>query len=453
MKILLIIAETPYVNEWFSTIVKQLREVADAPQFLLYYNSVLAWHDKKDLFPQDLPVWHCQEQDVSLPENFNWRNAFISWERQTFHKAYTYDAEAIKSIASNIYGSLKSIVDSEQPDFILYELPSSILGEICWFIASQSPSTRYIGVSQSRIPDRIDLYDDKYRFIDKSVPMSLRGKDWVQFNDDFVNKRILPTYMSDKVNSMHRSSVIMHYLTRMHRFKFFARHLIDFIRKTDYETVEAYRMLFVSLKNHLLRKVRQRIIRKHYRSPDYAETYALFPLHLVPESSVSGQAMWCSEMVSTLRYIAFSLPISCMLYVREHPGAVGTRSSHFYRELAKIPNIRLVSHLENSRNLIDHSKCVITLTSTLGMEAALLGKRVYVLGDVFYDFHPRCTRIRNYDELAAEFQERDAAPDGITLDGWNSDFWCRYYSNTIGGNVLTGYGNSEELMVSLEKFK
>ena len=64
--------------------------------------------------------------------------------------------------------------------------------------------------------------------------------------------------------------------------------------------------------------------------------------------------------------------------IKEHPSDART-----YSELhSKNPNIIFVDN--NTEELIKHAKAVITLNSSVGIEAALLSKKVIVLGDACY---------------------------------------------------------------------
>ena len=126
------------------------------------------------------------------------------------------------------------------------------------------------------------------------------------------------------------------------------------------------------------------------------------------------------------------------LYAKEHPVAAGTRPNEFYEELKKIPNIILISPRENMENLVKNSSGVISLTSTVGLEAALVGKPVYVLGDVFYSYHPLCRKVKNFEELESRIRE-DLIDMKMpaSLEDINTHFVVSYFRNTIPGDMIT----------------
>jgi hypothetical protein len=75
---------------------------------------------------------------------------------------------------------------------------------------------------------------------------------------------------------------------------------------------------------------------------------------------------------------------------------------------------------------------VITLTSTVGYEALLLGRRVFLFGSVFYQDHPDVVRVSNPAALFDIFREHLDAPT-VADAGFNEDFVAAYYLGTFEG--------------------
>lgn len=89
--------------------------------------------------------------------------------------------------------------------------------------------------------------------------------------------------------------------------------------------------------------------------------------------------------------------------------------------------------------MIKDSAAVITLTSTVGYEALLLKKRVFLYGRVFYEFHKGITRIESparLHELLLSYVDRPVDWD----DAYNLDFVCAYHEATLPGtlNLMQG---------------
>ena len=186
------------------------------------------------------------------------------------------------------------------------------------------------------------------------------------------------------------------------------------------------------------KKIKTLIQKRFFKVFKYKQKYFLYPLHQQPESSTSVYATYYCDQLNAVKNIALTLPIPYKLYVKEHPVSIGTRPNDFYEKLEKIPNIVLISPNENMENLIKNSSGVITLTSTVGLEAVLAGKQVYVLGDVFYSYHPLCRKIKNFEELENKIKDdltRIKFVDNIK--DINNRFVVSYFRNTLPGGLIS----------------
>jgi len=137
-----------------------------------------------------------------------------------------------------------------------------------------------------------------------------------------------------------------------------------------------------------------------------SERYFLFPLHTLHEwvyYSLMGPKY--PNILYEIEKCAACLPIGCKLYVKEHPSNFGEKSISFYRLLKKIRNVRLIAHNEENLSIIRHSEGVITLGSSMGWEAFLLGKVVIVLTDIWYKDLPGVYRSKSSEHLAQLLQE------------------------------------------------
>ena len=128
--------------------------------------------------------------------------------------------------------------------------------------------------------------------------------------------------------------------------------------------------------------------RKYYKEADFNEKYVYFPLHYQPEASTCVCAQKYEKQLYFIDSWAKSLPADTVLYVKEHYALLGHRDPHFYVDLQKYPNIKLINPWESSRKLIEKSVAVTTLTGTAGLEAMLLRKPVFICGNSVYENAP-----------------------------------------------------------------
>lgn len=169
---------------------------------------------------------------------------------------------------------------------------------------------------------------------------------------------------------------------------------------TDYASSEAARdnhvanplraLFFAAVVNPARARRAARVLAGAYRMPgDMREVrYAFFPLHTEPEVSLLVYGRPHVNQLEVVRAIAMSLPADMFLVVKEHPWMVGKRSLGSYRKLLNIPKVVLANPGTEARAWIVGAKLVTVITSSVALEAAILGKPVITLGDCPYNLLP-----------------------------------------------------------------
>ena len=140
---------------------------------------------------------------------------------------------------------------------------------------------------------------------------------------------------------------------------------------------------------------------KYFEDPVEGEDYVYMPLHLIPESSVFVKASYYVDELNLIEQISKALPIGWKLYVKEHQAMLGERGFEFYKKVKEIHNVRLVqiNYYKDPKPWIVKSKGVVTITGTAAYEAALLGKRSIIFGNVPFALIDGITRVKSFDEL------------------------------------------------------
>ena len=140
---------------------------------------------------------------------------------------------------------------------------------------------------------------------------------------------------------------------------------------------------------------------KYFSDPVKGDKYVYMPLHLIPESSTSVHGPFYANELFTIEQISKSLPAGCYLYVKEHQAMLGERPLEFYRKANRIPNVKVVNinFYRDPKPWIMNSMGVITVTGSSSFEAALLGKKSIVFGDVALNMIDGITRAYSFEEL------------------------------------------------------
>jgi capsule polysaccharide modification protein KpsS len=112
--------------------------------------------------------------------------------------------------------------------------------------------------------------------------------------------------------------------------------------------------------------------------------YVYFPLHVVEDCKIKKLLPHCYDQGAIIELVAASLPHGVELIAKEHPLAIGRTPLALLRRIDRLPNARVVPAATNSHDLIENAAAIVTIGSTVGLEALLYRKPVLTLGDPFY---------------------------------------------------------------------
>jgi hypothetical protein len=108
--------------------------------------------------------------------------------------------------------------------------------------------------------------------------------------------------------------------------------------------------------------------------------FAYYPLHYDPECSTMVWSPMYTNQVAVVEALAKSLPLNMVLAVKEHASMLGKRPRGFYKRLARLPGVVLISPFEDTFALIKKSALTCVITGTAAWEALLLQRPSICLG-------------------------------------------------------------------------
>ena len=390
--------------------------------------------------------------------SFNLNSALLSdFERAQIYRIWgeNIDINYYDTLKSALLSYFENIFDAHKIDTVLYENVSNSFAHFALFVA-QKKGAKYFGIGGSRLPGRFEVTGDPL-----NDTATAEAFDLIQRNQLTVEKSIrewaadyiynientVPDYM--KNNGLDQVSISKKYLSRDRISKVYSllQHAFD-SRTNSFQVGNPLLTHFNLFKRNLNRRFKISRIKRLYQSPVKEEKFLLYPIHFHPECSTSILAGTYLDEYEVIRNIAFNLPEGVRLYVKDHISAWGYPSIEFYSRIKQLPNVRLLGPNEPTKQLIKLSVGVITLTSTVGYEALLLKKRVFLFGHVFYEFHTGVSRIENPDKLHTLLKNKLSIPPDWS-DNYNNDFVCAYQKATLQGSInLTLQAKDAELMVN-----
>jgi hypothetical protein len=129
--------------------------------------------------------------------------------------------------------------------------------------------------------------------------------------------------------------------------------------------------------------------------------YAFFGLHMQPESSIDVWAPFFSNQTWVVELLARSLPPTHTLLVKIHKSDAANYSRVQLDRMRSFPGVELVAPFADARRFIENTDLLFSIQGTIGLEAALLGKPVIVLGESPVLMFPSASPIGEIADLPA----------------------------------------------------
>lgn len=319
-----------------------------------------------------------------------------------------------------VYENIEEILDDYKPDVIfdcdIAELPRTVLNEIAYYrgipyinqnVARYEmykiPSyTRNLGIEKYFLTKYGDCLNEE-NVEEKDYVINFRNTPTIKNSTYFIKGNATYAYESEPlITTLKKIYGICMYMKRQDKSKKNRelKKLAPEIFPTSRKFLKTY------IKNLLFRRYLYKT-KTLFENPVENEPYVYMPLHLIPESSTFSMApFWINEL-TTIEAVSKSLPAGWRLYVKEHQSMLGERSMAFYKQVKKIPNVRLVrfNYYDDPKPWIENARAVVTITGTSAYEAALLGKPAFVFGDVPFAVIKGVTRVRDIEKLPRLFQD------------------------------------------------
>lgn len=139
--------------------------------------------------------------------------------------------------------------------------------------------------------------------------------------------------------------------------------------------------------------------------------FVYFPLHYEPERTTNPDGEAFHDQLKALVALRAFLPPDIAIVVKEHPsqflvadrGSRG-RSPLFYALVKELHGVRFIGAAMNSMDVIRRCEAVATITGSVAVEAALMGKRVIVFGKPWFQGCPNTfqwEKIISYEDYCA----------------------------------------------------
>lgn len=180
---------------------------------------------------------------------------------------------------------------------------------------------------------------------------------------------------------------------------------------------------------------------------DSGRPFVLYCLQHQPEAAVDVYGSFHSDQRALIERLVRILPTTHDLIVREHRGALGDRSRHWFKDVAALPNTYIGSPFEDIYPLLRQASAVVTVSGTVAYEAALLGTPALALADMFFspllaqEAGPHCDPLGwRINEILDPSRRHEFTPADEVL----SDFMSDLFANSCPGNPVQLFASEQQ---------
>lgn len=358
------------------------------------------------------------ERDFTYFKNLNLQLTTSQLVTRHFHTRFFFTNSSFNQNLKFLelgYKNVIKIVDDFKPDLILDtedgELLRTILNEVAYknkipYITIDYPRYEGYKLPTYCLGVKIDPnFEAEYNHFLKSTSNDL-VEEYDYINDMRKKSNIMSKEFKGTITSQYKPNSLFF------TFKYLLGKVLYFwnvsITNGNIKLFRRNSILYSNPLNHFLFYVKvelkkQFLFRKnrYFEIPEKTDNYVYMPLHLIPESTTFVKAPFYINELNIIEQVSKSLPIGWKLYVKEHQAMLGERSLGFYKKVKKFPNVKSVqfNYYDDPKPWIENAKGVITITGTGAYEAAMLGKKAIIFGDVPFKLLEGVTRVSSFEEL------------------------------------------------------
>jgi len=229
----------------------------------------------------------------------------------------------------------------------------------------------------------------------------------------------------------------------LYRLRIFVRHLVV---KAIWDHDNEYLSPFRWLAGRVRERFRAVLLRRYYSDALPDRPFVYFPLHVTDDYKIKRVIPHCADQASLVEQVAGALPDGWDVVTKEHPMSIGRTPQSLLKRLTRMRNVRVVPPMYNSHDLIESSRAVVVISSTVGLEALLYDKPVLTLGAPFYSGFGITLDIDSFAEIRTAVPAvLDFKPDHMRILQFLSAAMERCYP---GAPVLVDRSDANAAMVA-----
>lgn len=162
------------------------------------------------------------------------------------------------------------------------------------------------------------------------------------------------------------------------------------------------KVLFDLAKSKIKKRIREKFMDNNLlKDVVLTKPFIYFPMSTDLERYLLIDSPFYTNQIEIIRHIAKSIPTDYQVYVKENPSNVTRdwRAISQYKELLKIPNVKVIHPSFSNKELLTNCSLVISIAGSSSFEAAFYEKSSIVFGKVLYSQLPTVHKVTDIEKL------------------------------------------------------
>ncbi|MBN1645716.1 hypothetical protein JW868_01615 [Candidatus Woesearchaeota archaeon] len=222
----------------------------------------------------------------------------------------------------------------------------------------------------------------KRMFMDKSLYFDGWVKtEYMNHNMSLADKRKVKDFVDSitKKKSVVGFEPLLPNLKRLKKHFSYVKHYIV-CGKSRRDFIDPMRIMM----KWIVMPIRALFARRLYSNFNPDDKFVYFPLNMWDDCTIASNASEYFHQDEVIEEISKKIPKDMLIVVKEHPVMPGSTPLGWLKNIARLPNVKLVPCNVNTHDILKSAQCTIVVSSTVGWEVILWNKPLVVLGSPFY---------------------------------------------------------------------